>query len=313
MAGVIAVTGASGFIGRHLVRRSLADGWQVRALSRGSRPMPAPSGSIVVPGSLEDGESLVRLVRGADAVIHCAGLVRGASDGEFHRVNAAGVARLARIVARQSTSCRFILISSLAARAPEVSPYAASKLQGELELAREGAGLHWTVVRPPVVYGPGDASTLWFFRQLRRGVAPVPSPKDARFSAIFVEDLAAAIASLLPARLESGSIFEVHDGYDGGYSWRLIAAAAARELEKRCFCLRIPRLFMHLTAQANVARCRLGGGTPMITPGKVRELYHPDWVCRENPLAERTDWRPRVMIDEGFARTLAWYRENGWL
>ena len=294
-----------------MARALHADGWRVRALVR--KPGRGPAFASIITGSLEHTESLEHLVEGVDAVVHCAGLVRAASAAEFHAVNEDGVARLAAAAAKLKTPPRFILMSSLAAREADLSAYGASKRGGERALASHGGGLRWTVVRPPAVYGPGDRATLDFFRLYARGLALMPGGPAGRLSLIHGEDLAAAVAALLASDVGEGESFEVRDGCAGGYSWADVAAAAGRCFDRPMISLSPPRAAMVALAAINQAGQRLVGAAPRLTPDKVRELYHRDWVACENPIAERTAWTPRMTIDEGFAQTIAWYRAQGWL
>jgi nucleoside-diphosphate-sugar epimerase len=171
---IIALTGATGFIGGAVARRLLREGWEVRALYRpSSRNDPvACAGLSWIPGSLEDTEALARLVAGADALVHCAGVVRGAGRDVFDRINAEGVARIAARAAAAQVP-RFLLMSSLAAREPQLSPYAASKRAGEVALARTAGAMAWVVLRPPAVYGPGDRELRTLFRCIGHGLLPV--------------------------------------------------------------------------------------------------------------------------------------------
>ncbi len=314
MRGTVAITGATGFVGRHLTDHLLAEGWHVRALARRPDAGLPPGRVTSVPGALEDAASLERLVDGADAVLHCAGLIKAASRAEFHRVNGEGTGVLAAICTRRPVPPRLIYLSSLAARSPELSDYGASKRLGETELAAAGrGGLDWTVLRPPVIYGPGDRETLKLFRLMNHGVVPRPNVRDARVSLIYVDDLCEALGMLLAQPVAAGGIFEVRDDCAEGYSWGRIAETGGNLLGRRMLCLPIPKSLMRLLAGVNVAAAGLTGAAPMLTPGKVREMFHNDWVCRDNPLTRMLDWRPAVRIDEGFGRTMDWYRCSGWI
>jgi len=312
---IVAVTGATGFIGGHVARALDAEGWRVRALVR--RAGRGPDFATLMVGSLEDRDSLERLVEGVDAVVHCAGLVRAASAAEFDAVNGAGVGCLAAAAANRRAPPRFILMSSLAAREPGLSSYGSSKRRGEQALARHGGGLAWTVLRPPAVYGPGDRATLYFFRLYGHGLALLPGGADGRLSLIHGEDLAAAVVALLASEAGAGEIFEIRDGHAGGYGWADLAAAAGRGFgrsrNRPMTRLVLPRALMDGLAVINQGFCRMVGGASRLSRDKVRELYHPDWVVRENPIAGLTGWRPRMTLDTGFAQTIAWYRAEGWL
>jgi 2-alkyl-3-oxoalkanoate reductase len=282
-------------------------------LVRGSWPDPIPDRLTPVTGSLEDQASLAQLVEGATVVIHVAGAIRARKDSDFQRINVDGTRYLAESASAAATKPYFLHISSLAARAPEVSAYAASKRASEDAVAENASGLEWMALRPPAVYGPEDQATLSIFRPISKGIGPVLGTPDARVSLIFVDDLVAAVAAILQDPPPSGSVFEISDGAPEGYSWRQIGETAARSLGKSIFYLRIPRLIMQIAAAANSVISRLFGIAPIMTQGKVQELYHPDWACRGNPLAKCTSWQPKVGIEEGFSRTLAWYRDHGWI
>jgi nucleoside-diphosphate-sugar epimerase len=313
MVNSVALTGATGFIGRHLVDSLLTSGLEVRALCRRPETAALPAGVTVVEGSLENNTSLARLVEGADAVVHCAGLIKAVAGKDLHRVNAAGTSQLVQACAGRPTPPRLIFLSSLAARQPELSGYAASKRRAEEELERQGKDIHWTALRPPAVYGPGDRETFQLFRFLRHGFLPTPALESARISLIYVGDLCSAIGALLSASIEGGALYEIRDACEEGYSWRAVAEAGSRHIGRKVTCVPVPLSIMRTTAAANHLLSRITGHVPRISPDKVRELYHDDWVCRDNPLVHLTPWRPKVGLDEGFGLTLNWYEEHRWL
>lgn len=306
MPHIIALTGATGFIGGAVLRRLSAADHRIRALVRptSNRDRLSDSGVDWVEGHLGDLESLCRLVRGAETVVHCAGVVRGADSADFNRVNGHGTAQLVRAASECHPSPRFLLVSSIAARAPGVSPYAASKRLGEEELAARGKRLEWTVLRPPVVYGPGDKAVLPLFRWMWRGIAPVLGPHEGRFSLLYVEDLAEAVAQWMTAGSAAHRVYELHDGRPGGYGWSDVANAVSRMRGRRVRQVKVPVFFLALAAVMNVLASRVLGYAPIFTPGKVREFRHPDWVCDNALVSRETGWSPRVGLEEGLRRTL---------
>jgi len=313
MSGVAAVTGASGFIGRALVARLIDDGWRVRALVRRADPGLEALGATPVAGRLEDGASLRALVAGSDVIVHCAGAVRAARPEQFDAVNAHGTARLIDAVRYSSATPRLLLVSSLAARAPQLSPYAASKLGAERALAAGPAGMDWCIVRLPAVYGPGDRATLALFRQLERGFALVPGGGRQRFSLLHVSDAAGVLSGLLARPAWEGARLEPDDGRPGGYAWPDLVALAGCALGRRIRCLPVPRAALWLPAAASEVHGRLRGRAPLFTPGKVRELFHGDWVSRSEGIEGVVGPAPRIGFEEGFAATHAWYKSQGWL
>ncbi len=307
MSQLVAVTGATGFIGTCLCARLRGAGHRVRALVR--RPENANGlrrdGVETLAGSLEDAAALEMLVAGADAVIHCAGSVRGATQADFDRVNVAGLQRLLAALQASDAPPRLLALSSLAAREPQLSFYARSKRRGE-ELLEASEAVAWTALRPPAVYGPGDRELLPLFRAMARGVAPVPGSPSARFSMLFVDDLAGAALAWLQCESHPQGIYTLDDGRRGGYDWHEVAAIVSRLCGRRVRLLRLPVGLLSLPAWLNRTGARLFGYAPMLTPEKLNELRHPDWVCDSDALIRATGWRPRVRLEEGLARTPGW-------
>jgi nucleoside-diphosphate-sugar epimerase len=305
MSDVIAVTGASGFVGGAVVRRFAAAGWATRVLvrPRSAAPVTGPVGD-VVPGDLENAAALRRLVAGATAVVHCAGAIRGPTAADFHRVNVEGLARLVEAIRSEGGRCRLVLVSSLAAREPQLSPYAASKRAGEAMLAAV-ADVAWTIVRAPAVYGPGDPALAPLWRAVRLGILPVLGSPQARFSLLYVDDLAEAAARLVWPGAHAGRTFELHDGQVGGYTWRAVLAAARRWRGRGVWPVRLPPAALAAIALVQGVVHRGHRRPPLLTPGKVRELLHDRWVCDNAALTEATGWVPRIGLDEGMRRTLS--------
>jgi len=307
MSRTIALTGATGFIGRTLAQRLATTKCQIRGLVRPSSQV-SPKVEIAIQwieGDLGDPDSLRRLVNGVDAIVHCAGAVRGATQAHFNRVNVDGVARLVQAATEQHQLPRFLLISSLAAREPHVSPYAASKRQGEEALAAGAGDMAWAAFRPPAVYGPGDKELLPLFRWIGRGIAPILGGADARFSLLYVEDLAEAVVSWLDYGRGERQCFALHDGRPGGYTWGEVIETVGRFYGKTPFRLQVPESILQLLARLNLTTARLLGYAPMLTPGKVRELRHHNWVCDNDALSHKIGWLPRISLEEGLRRTLS--------
>ena len=285
----------------------------MRALLRRPAADLEAMGATAVPGAMERRDSLDRLLEGADAVVHCAGLVKARGDDEFSAVNVDGTARIAEAAAACGRPPRVLLMSSLAAREPGISPYAASKRGAEKALAAQGGALEHCSLRPPGIYGPGDRATLPLFRQLARGLLFVPNVPGARLSLLYVQDLAAIVERLLARSDWGGRILEVDDGRDGGYGWPDLANAAGRHLGRPVRQVAVPRWLLWGPAQVNQWVARARGRATFFTPGKLREFFHPDWVARTASDGPLGDWRPRFTFETGFPATLEWYRAEGWL
>jgi len=299
----VALTGATGFIGTALIKKLQLAGWQVKALYR-AKPGRSPRGSdnlTWVAGELGDLPSLHSLMEDADAVIHCAGAVRGVTQADFDLINAIGARHVAEMAAAQTTPPRLLLISSLAARMPALSHYAGSKWRGESAI--KNSPLRWTIFRPPAVYGPGDRELLPLFQSMAKGLAPLPAGANGRFSIIHVDDLAAAMVHCLGQNAGDGMTFELDDGHAGGYDWPTVIQIAQTVLRngRKIRRLSIPIGLLKLVAWTNFYAAQLLGYAPMLTPGKIREITHSDWLCDNSDITRITGWQPTCELAQGLA------------
>ena len=310
---LVAVTGATGFIGATICRVLHEAGFAVRILVRSLRRAQTLGERVdqIVEGDLHDRQALGKLVDGAFAVVHCAGVVRGARQTDFDRVNVQGLENLVAVMsaARPDGARRLLSLSSLAAREPALSFYANSKYRGEQVLVSQASALHWLALRPPAVYGPGDRELLPLFRLMSRGIAPVPGSPQARFSMIYVDDIAGLVLAWLRHAAPPSGVFALDDGTPGGYSWQDVAEAVARLCQRPVRVVRLPAAFLSLPAWVNRSLARTFGYAPMLTPEKLRELRHPDWVCNNRALQQVLDWRPRYRLEAGLRNTPGWCRQ----
>jgi nucleoside-diphosphate-sugar epimerase len=308
-----AVTGASGFLGRHIVSALARRGDRVRLLARN----PAACGPWedfqpeIVKGDLADAEALLRLVEGCDAVIHCAGAISARNAADFFAVNEGGAWAMAEAVRTATPTARFILVSSLAAREPRLSNYAASKRAGE-EAVRAILGPdRLLVVRPPAIYGPGDRATLPLFRIAARGAfLPVIRPDDGRLALIHVEDAAEAIAGV-SASDATGTI-TLGGERPEGYAWRELVLMLADVYGRKPPFLSVPPWLITSAGAVAGGICSLTGKSAVFSPGKARELLHADWSVTPGEMGPHPQ-PVRYALHEGLAQTAAWYRDEAWL
>lgn len=301
MDTTVALTGASGFIGGVIARHFSQAGWHVRGLVRSPSQAQALENLGIEPvqGNLESPASLLNLVRDCVGVIHCAAAIRGVSREDFHKTNVNGVSNIIKACLAQSPPPRFVLLSSLAAREPSLSPYAWSKHEGELVLAREAGAMEWTIFRPPAVYGPNDPTLLPLFKMLRKGIGLQLGPSHAKFSLIHVDDLANAALFWVKNGGAPFCTFEIDDGFRGGYSWTDVFRLSNPHLH---FCLRIPPVMLKILGKSNETLSRLFGYAPLFTGGKVAELLHPNWVCDNSHITQTLGWAPQIPLKEGLRR-----------
>lgn len=308
MSEWVAITGATGFIGRTICRLLHNEGWKVRALVRSEARARVlkDSADDWTLGDLDDRVSLGRLLGNVVAVVHCAGAVRGASQQAFDRVNVDGVRNLTDAILSSRYPPRLLCLSSLAAREPRLSFYAASKRKGEQVLEQQAQAINWIALRPPAVYGPGDRELLPLFRLMAKGIAPVLGSRAARFSMVYAQDIADLVHAWLSTASCPSGVYSLHDGRQGGYSWSDVSATVSGLCQRPVREFTVPSIMLNIPAWINRRMAPWLGYAPMLTPEKLRELRHPDWVCDNNAIQQVLDWQPRVQLEEGLRRTPGW-------
>jgi nucleoside-diphosphate-sugar epimerase len=299
----LAVTGGTGFVGAHLLDVALAAGHEVTALTR--RDQPPRDGLTWVAGNLQDRDALEKLVDGADAVIHVAGVISAPTAAAFELGNVAGT--LSMLAAATAGGVRrFVHVSSLAAREPKLSLYGESK--GKAEQLVHGSGLDWVIVRPPAVYGPGDKETLELFRMAKLGLMLMP-PKG-RVSVIHVGDLARLLLALADYSAPSNMLVEADDGKANGWTHREFAQALGKAVGTRPAIVSSPGIVLRLAARADQL---LRGPRAKLTVDRAAYFSHRNWVIEPKRACPPGLWQPQVPTDQGLRETADWYRAQSWL
>lgn len=294
----IFITGATGFIGQRLVSALLQQGHVVWVMVRPEKipDKRLPSACEQVPVSLTDVDKLTGIVAGCKAVVYCAGSVRGRNSADFAYANIDGVKAMLDALQRSESTPPMLLLSSLAASRPELSDYARSKHAGE-QLLRDKAHYPWTILRPPAVYGPGDREMLPLLRMIRRGLLAHAGPTDQRLSFLHVDDLASAIVSWLSAWENClQETYAIDDGRPAGYDWVDIGKTVS---DRNFRVLKVPDFVLKTAARSNLFISKLLGYSPMLSPGKVRELTQAEWLCDNRAFTAATGWKPRLDLKQG--------------
>ncbi|MFV2120949.1 NAD-dependent epimerase/dehydratase family protein [Streptomyces sp. Act-28] len=321
------MTGATGFVGRRLVRHLRATGHQVTALVRRSsvtHPLTA-AGVGIAPGDLDTGEGLRAAAETADCVIHLAGTVSSRTARGYWRTNAEGTRRLADALASLPDPPRLVLCSSLAAAGPSpdgrprtedqpaapVSHYGRSKLAGEQAVRGLSGSLDAVVLRPPIVYGPGDPAFLpAVLSMIRAGVVVQAGRAPGRYSLLHVDDLCAALTAACvrgrPLRPDD-PVSGVHHLSDGGeHTWDAVCRTVATALGRgRPPVVTVPFAVARAAAVLAEAVTLPSVRLPALTRDKVREMRHPVWTCSGERGRRALGLPPPLPFDVGVARYLA--------
>jgi nucleoside-diphosphate-sugar epimerase len=303
---LIAITGATGFVGSAVLNEALTQGHQVKALAR--REQAPRAGVEWVSGDLGDTAALSALAAGVDAVVHVAGLTNTPDPAQFEVANVTGTANVIAAMV-QADVRRLVLVSSLAAREPKLSAYGASKARAETLV--EASGLDWTMVRPPAVYGPRDIDMLDLFRAAKWGVVPLP-PGGAT-SIIHADDLARLLVVLAASNAAPTKkrLYEPDDGREGGWSHKELAQAIGQAVGKRSVLApHLPRIILDAAATADRL---LRGDRAKLTADRVSYMCHPNWVARFDRKVPPGIWQPQIAGEAGLKATAEWYAREGWV
>ncbi len=312
----ILITGATGFLGRALVREARAR-WpdaQLRLLVRDrqrAQRLGLPAGALI-EGSLDASEPL-RLAGDADLAVHLAGAVKATSRAELMRINGEGTAR---VLAALPPAARVILVSSLAAAGPSVdgsgtalppdacrpcSDYGESKRRSELALLADAArtGRPWLVLRPCLVYGAGDGATALLVRQATAPLCPVPwIPRP--LSTVYVHDVVAAIVAAAERRDVSGAFLPIAGEVTDTHALlRAIAEVCGRSAR----LVRVPTLVATAAGHVADAIARLRRRPSYFSRDKVREISAVGWVADREPARVALAFEAQVGLRVGLLET----------
>jgi nucleoside-diphosphate-sugar epimerase len=306
---IAVVTGANGFIGRHVCLRLTSEGWTVRAaVRRDLQP-----------------DSIANLVTDADLVIHAAGATRAPTDRELTAWNV----ELTRCVASAASRARvkrFVFISSQAAAGPatskdaattEASPltpieaYGRSKRDAEI-VVREMGDLPHVIVRPAAVYGPWDRDFLALFRLAQHGVAVHPGNRSQWISLLHVDDAVDGIVRASGAGTPTDTTYFLANDAPAQWSelFTLAADVAGRHLRVD---VDLPRALVSAGAAIGDLVAKLSGKAGLLTSEKAALSAPRFWICSSAKARDELGFNPRLSLRDGFAETFAWYRSNGWL
>ena len=301
----VALTGATGFAGGPIFKEIMADGHDIKILVRCPQEGQFDRSVCVVKGDLDDVAALKQFVADCDVVVHVAGAISALNEGGYFKVNFAGTRNVFEAAVASGVR-RFVFVSSISARNPELSAYAASKRVAEDYLVSQTGEMETLILRPSAIYGPGDKATLPLLAALQKSIALVPGQRGARFSLLHVKDFARVVACSATSR-QTG-ILEIDD-MQGGHDWQELADINRMICGKPNQIAYLPRTIVNTIALASELSRFFTGQLGMVNRGKVNELYHPDWVARG------VGW-PRsnaIGLSEGLTDTVTWYRAHGWL
>jgi nucleoside-diphosphate-sugar epimerase len=326
----VLITGATGFVGSHVVDVLLERGHQVFFIARSTSNMRWLDGKGVtrVEGSLFDVESLHQAVSGMDALIHVAGLTAAKNEAEFRRGNLDATQNLIDAVRAYNPGIkRFVHISSLTVCGPassvefpttedqqELRPltaYGRTKRMAE-DAVRDATDIPWTIVRPPAVYGPRDSAILSFFQAVNKGLATLIGFGESRVSLVHARDLARGIVLAMEQPVAIKQTYFITS--DDVYSWPEIVEVTKVALGKRFVLpIRLPHILVLAIAGTVGFFGKLSGKPPVLDYEKGLDLIQPFWICSSQKARIELGYSQQISLQDGIRETVQWYREQKWL
>ena len=288
MSKTIALTGATGFLGQHLLKALLSEGHSVRALARRPEAINFTDAKLsIIKGDLESDLSL--FLQDADCVIHLAGLIKARTWKDYAHVNVKGAKNVAQ--AAESVGVKhFILMSSMAARAPELSFYAKSKYNGE-EAVKEAFSADLSIIRAPAVFGPHDKATKPIFDLMKKGLLPVVGGKGWRIRSVamvYIDDLVEDIVQRAVKGDYKGKT--VSPATLGAMTMPEFAGYAGKALKKTVRAFSLPLFIIYPVAAITTITLRLFS-LGHLSLGKLAEFRYEHWqsddsVSNPTPMVE---------------------------
>lgn len=321
----VLVTGATGFIGSHLLDRLVERQCRVKCLVRRGG-LPARPGIEWVRGDLAADEGLREAVAGVSVVIHLAGITKAHTPEQFYRGNVLATENLLRAChASPNPPEQFVHVSSLAAIGPSpdgvplaedapprpLTHYGKSKLKAEAAVRASDLAARVVIVRPPVVYGPRDTDVFEILRAVSRGVMPIIGRQEQFFSYIYAKDLAEALLAAAECAAARGNTYFVANPEP--VSWREFGIAAAKIMGRQLKFLSMPPALAYAAAYLAELASYARGKAGIFSREKVREARCRFWSCDSSRAGRELGFQPRWTLAAGLSETLAWYKDAGWL
>jgi nucleoside-diphosphate-sugar epimerase len=325
----VLVTGATGFIGSHLVERLLAEGASVRCLLRSVSPRGGaarhlpPPGAKGILGDLITGAGLDAALEGVDIVFHLAGVTKALHASDYYEGNVRATENLLR--AMSTRAARLIHVSSLAAMGPSpdgtplledatphpLTHYGKSKLEAEQAVRGSSLAGRSTVIRPPVVYGPRDVDVYQVFKAAASGALVRIGRPESYFSFIYIADLVDGLILAAERQQAAGKAYFLAN--PGPVSWTEFSATAALTMVKKIRTFTLPVWAACLAGCLADLLSHMTGCPGILSRDKILDVRQRYWVCDATRAAADLDFHTQTSLREGVAATLEWYRKAQWL
>lgn len=329
MSKKVLITGATGFVGYHLIEKALAAGLEVFAAVRKSSDVSHLKEFHITYVDLN--YSSVDVLKAQleahqyNYIIHAAGITKAKTTADYNHINAGYTRNLALAAVEANIQLeKFVFVSSLAALGPltdlngiiqddsvgsPVTSYGASKLLAEQHL-REIKELPLIVIRPTAVYGPRERDIFILFKSISQGLEPYIGSFKQKLTFIYVKDLADVIVSALSSTV-TGRYYNVTDGHI--YDRYSLGKFARKALNKKTFKFHLPIFIVSAMASVMDFLYKNSKDTPALNREKMGELTAANWACNIEHAVTDLGYHPAYDLETGIIDTMKWYKDNRWL
>jgi len=322
------ITGATGFVGSHLADKLLAKGYELFCLRRKSSSIRWLDGKNVkyVTGDLFSNEALEDVIKDMDFVFHVAGVVKAKTKEGFYKGNYEATKNLLEITHKVNPALKkFVLISSQAAAGPArsdkpvdentkpepITTYGITKLKAEEEVEKYAGKFPVTIIRPPAVFGPRDTEILIYFKTFQRGLNSVIGFDAKYLSLVYVEDLADGIILAAENEISNGQKYFIC--MDKAYNWEEIGNATSGLLGKKAIRIRIPHSVVYSVGYLAELFSTFSKNPATLNIEKCKDITQLRWVCSNEKAKRELGFEAKYSLEEGFKKTIDWYREMKWI
>ena len=322
------VTGATGFVGSHLVDKLIEKNYEVYCLKRKTSSTKWLDGKNVkyVEGDLFSNDALESCIKDMDYVFHVAGVVKAKNKEGFYHGNSDSTKNLLEIAYKVNPGLKkFIFVSSLAACGPAktdkpvdestvpdpITTYGLSKLKAEEEVFKYRDKFPISIVRPPAVFGPRDTEILIYFKTFSKGLNSVIGFDAKYLSLVYVEDLADGIILAAENNIADGQKYFVC--FDKAYNWDEIGSLTSKLLGKKALKIRLPHSVLYSVGYLAELFSTFSSKPATLNIEKCKDITQLRWVCSNEKAKQELGFKAKYSLEESFKKTIDWYKEMRWI
>jgi nucleoside-diphosphate-sugar epimerase len=322
------VTGATGFVGSHLVDRLLDEGFEVYCLKRKTSNTRWLDGKNIhyVEGDLYSNDILEETIKDMDYVFHIAGVLKSKNKAGYEKGNNLATKNLIEITNKINPDLKkFVHISSLAVCGPTpdenpidenktpkpITNYGITKYKAEQEVLKYRDRMQVVIIRPPAVFGPRDSEILVYFQTFSKGLNSVIGFKEKYLSLIYIEDLINGIMLAIEKETNSGEVYFVSS--DKAYNWNDIGSITSKLLGKKAIKIKIPHSVVFSVGYIAQFFSTFSKNAATLNVEKCKDITRERWVCSNQKAKDELGFEEKYTLEESFAKTIEWYKENKWI